>query len=368
MTTYGAYDAGLPCKNPNCKSHGKPHPNCRCYGEGLAKGGEVKSFCSEGKAHRRECKYFKDGGEVNPLDIQQHADPSEAVSHYLAHEGLHGLLKMKSENPLKDLDRYNSAVKRGGKSFDVRIKSLFEGGKSETEDHSKHQKFIDDWISRGGITEDISEELHKQNAAPQAFADGGDVKESKGIEHHDLIASSYPEHNMLLHTARGRTSGYLNGLKPRGDRPKLAFDDHPDDRKQKKSYDRALHIAAHPLGVLDKIHKGTIEPEHLEHLKGLYPELHDTLQKKLTKRIIEAQLNGEKPSQKVRQGLSLLLGTPLSGELSPQNIMAAQAVFQNKKDAQQAGAQPQKKTSALANTDQSYLLPTQAAAERQQKQ
>ena len=24
---------GFPCKNPSCKSYGKPHPNCKCYME-----------------------------------------------------------------------------------------------------------------------------------------------------------------------------------------------------------------------------------------------------------------------------------------------------------------------------------------------
>lgn len=68
------YDAGLPCLNPHCKSHGKPHPNCRCYSGGeqfsdrgsLAEGGEVKPkmrYCAHGKPHMEGCSYAK-GGEV----------------------------------------------------------------------------------------------------------------------------------------------------------------------------------------------------------------------------------------------------------------------------------------------------------------
>lgn len=55
-----------PCQNPNCKSYGKSHPNCRCFGpEGnkYADGGAVSS-CS-GK-HRESCEYFDDGGETVP--------------------------------------------------------------------------------------------------------------------------------------------------------------------------------------------------------------------------------------------------------------------------------------------------------------
>ncbi len=54
-----------PCRNPSCKSHGEPHPNCRCYG-GFAKGGEVGDFCSAKRAHDADCEYFAEGGEVAP--------------------------------------------------------------------------------------------------------------------------------------------------------------------------------------------------------------------------------------------------------------------------------------------------------------
>lgn len=57
------YIAGAPCLNPNCHSHGKPHPNCKCYGA-FAKGGAVEYFCSEARMHNPDCEYFKDGGEV----------------------------------------------------------------------------------------------------------------------------------------------------------------------------------------------------------------------------------------------------------------------------------------------------------------
>jgi hypothetical protein len=69
------YAMGLPCLNPNCKSHGKPHPNCRCYG--MAEGGKVSHnrqntgdvrnevhYCAHGKPHMKGCGYYKDGGPV----------------------------------------------------------------------------------------------------------------------------------------------------------------------------------------------------------------------------------------------------------------------------------------------------------------
>lgn len=64
MADGGTVAMGLPCLNPNCKSHGRPHPNCRCYG--MADGGKVadKSYCAYGKPHMKGCSYYKDGGPV----------------------------------------------------------------------------------------------------------------------------------------------------------------------------------------------------------------------------------------------------------------------------------------------------------------
>lgn len=63
------YDEELPCLNPNCKSHGKAHPNCRCYsgGERFAGGGEVSKlrYCAHGMPHSQDCKYYKEGGHVS---------------------------------------------------------------------------------------------------------------------------------------------------------------------------------------------------------------------------------------------------------------------------------------------------------------
>lgn len=66
MNTY-AYDNHLPCRNPNCKSHGVPHPNCKCYSH-LATGGDP-SFCSQDRAHDIACEYYSGGGLVPASDL-----------------------------------------------------------------------------------------------------------------------------------------------------------------------------------------------------------------------------------------------------------------------------------------------------------
>lgn len=80
-----AADHGLPCLNPNCKSHGRPHPNCRCYDGAhwhkMAEGGKVpeginKHYCHSGYPHSEDCKYYADGGDINIDPTTGEADMS----------------------------------------------------------------------------------------------------------------------------------------------------------------------------------------------------------------------------------------------------------------------------------------------------
>lgn len=352
-----------PCKNPACKSVGKIHPNCRCWGD-MAEGGEVKPYCASNNPHKAGCEYYRssNGAELHGMNAH------DAVASYLTH-GHHSLLEMKKHHPDHAMKKYDRAIKAGGKKFDSHIEEVFGGPSAGNEDLKSATESLDEWISKGGHTDDLQEELYKQNA-PENLAEGGEVKKHhKGIHGHP-IEQEYPEQNIMLNTAKGRASIYLQSLKPQKHQPKLAFDDEPNSKQQEKSYKRALNLAAHPLSILQKIKKGTIEPEHIAHLNALHPEINEALQNRLTEKITQMQMKGEKPNYKVRQGLSMLLGAPLSGEMTPANIQAAQASFraQGGPSQQSAGATPTKRASAVSKSSQAYLLPEDAAASRQQKQ
>lgn len=374
MTTYGAYDAGLPCKNPNCKSHGKPHPNCHCYGA-MAHGGDVSHYCSEARAHDQACEYFAAGGQVVP----NHEDAHHSVSAYLAHGGLAGVLSMSDEShpdSQVSLGRYNQTISRGHKRIEAKIKSLFEGV-DHKEDLKAHQerahKKIHDWLEEGGALKDLEHEIH--NSHPQNLAEGGEVKKRREL-HDRHVAEAYPEQNLMLQAAKGRMSQYLGALKPQKNSPKLMFDREPDTREKEKNYKKAVSVAANPLQVLDKIKNGTLKKSDMENLKNLHPEVEQMLQMKMTERMVKDQLQKKKPSLKTRQGLSTFFGVPMSSELTPQNMMAAQATFKKGQPEQQGapaggggnGKAPKKSTSNLTKYDDSFLTSNQARIGRDQKQ
>lgn len=356
----------LPCKNPACKSHGKPHPNCKCYGD-MAEGGAAEPFCSKENPHQATCEYFSSGGTVG------HLESSHAVSGHISHDGIIGMLKMDGA----DIEKYDKSIKKGHKHIDSHMDSVFSNKHPESwGDRSKNHELIDKWISKGGIADNIHQEMYKQHNPMHGFAEGGKVEHEAhdGVLKNHPAEMAYPAQNVMLQAAKGRVSNYLSSLRPQEHTPKLAFDDNPDQTSQKRTYKDAVKIADHPLSLVHKIARGTITPDEIGHLKVMYPEVYDSLQKKVTEKVIHAQLHDDKkPSLKVRQGLSLLMGTPLSGDFTPQNIMAAQAVFAGAKQAQAQGATqpPQSKPtgskSALSKSDSSFLTGGQALSKRQQR-
>lgn len=271
---------------------------------------------------------------------------------------------------------YGNELNRGTQKLNKHVDNLFKIGSQQfyNYDFDKNRQKLDDYIKDGGIQQNIDESIYDQNETPQGFAEGGEVKPKREkrvppiLKDDDPISTHFPEHNMGMVAARGRISNYLSSIRPQPNQPKLAFDSEPDQRKQKKAYNRALDMANHPLSIMDKIKKGTIEAQDIQQLNALHPEVGMALQKKLSERITKAQMKREKPNHVIRQGMSLLMGTPLSGDMTPQYIQAAQTVFKGQPQNQPQQAPPKKKLSSLTKSDDSFLTRNQALVGRSQRQ
>lgn len=327
----------------------------------MAAGGAVSDFCSGNQPHMRNCEYYADGGSI-ASDDHEHA-----VAGHIANSGLHGLLRMGKD---QDLDKYYKSIKKGHKSIDDQVSQLINNERiARPEDRAKFRDAIEKWMESGGITNDLHEEISQRNS-PQLLAEGGSVKKPASQLHGHPIEQSHPEQNIMLQATKGRVANYLNSLKPQEHVPKLAFDDAPDQSMQKKKYESALKLADHPMHIMHELSNGTVDQEHIGHMNAMYPEMNTALQKKITEKITQAQLDGKKPSHKIRQGLSLLMGTPLSGDLTPQGIQAAQATFAAKKSDPAPGpapAPPKSSKSSLSKSDSSFLTGNQSLVKRSQK-
>ena len=244
----------------------------------------------------------------------------------------------------------------------------------------KDNDALDQNTANGGYNQNIQQASYDQNASPPGMAMGGDVAKPESpidkeepasvLEQNPGVAEHYPAQHALMVAARTRMSDYLASKRPQENLPKMAFDEPPDDEEGKRSYHRALDIANAPLSVFKHIKDGTLEPEHMTHMQAMYPESIGYLQKKITDRIIQGQLDKEKPPPyHVRQGLSMFMGQPLSGEMTPQSIQAAQAVFAPKPAPAPIGApqgKAKKGAASLAKAPQSYMTSEQARESREQ--
>jgi hypothetical protein len=288
---------------------------------------------------------------------------------------------------LKAMD-YAGNVAKGSAGINSGVESLFKSGAASGVDYSasaKDREKLKNYVESGQQNKDLEAQANQQKASPVKkaphFAQGGMVEKQAAmpptkpatpiLQNTDAISKHFPEQAMLLNAAKGRINNYLNSVRPTDNPQKLPFDDKMEDKEKSRSYDRALDIANKPLSVIDHIKKGTLTPEHVKHLNSMYPEVTQALQKKMTEKITNAQMDDEKPSYKVRQGMSLFLGAPLDSTMTPLNIQAAQSVFAMQAQQQAAqGAAPmknKKNTSTLSKTSKQYETADQARQSRQNK-
>lgn len=297
---------------------------------------------------------------------------SGTVSKYAAPAVLRWLQNGAQGSVMNMID-YADKVAKGTSLINNSIDSIFkEGVRMTPEIDMGHVEALRGFVDSNGMMDSLRNEAGKISGV-ENLAEGGEVGKDSGSDgpgihdDHAHIAQNMPDQNHLIQVARGRVSSYLSSQRPQKHAAKLAFDDEPDDREQKKIYNKALEIAAHPIGILGHIKNGTIEPDHLKHLNAMYPDLTGHLRQKLTERIVKDQTEGKKPSYAIRQGLSLMMGAPLSGEMTPSNIQAAQAVFSakpQKKAPDQSGGGSKK---SLSKSDQAFLTDDQSRMARQQK-
>lgn len=314
-------------------------------------------------------------------------------AHEITKRGIPVLLKLLSTGAVdkagEALD-YANQIDSGLQKTNKAVGSLFGGSAQQLTNDTDAGKKLKDYIKQGGIDQNINESLHQEHLnsiipnvendlTANQFAKGGMVKPKSiasipdiapVLKEDNTIAENFPDHHIMMETAKGRISNYLKSLQPPDIMPKLAFDNNPDQTQQKKSFNDAIDIANQPLSVIDKIRKGTIEPQHITHLENLYPEVSSMLKQKITQGITQSQISGKKPTFAIRQGMSLLLGTPLSSEMTPQSIQAAQSVFQSQ-SAQLDNGQPinknKRNTSTLNKVSGQFLTSAQARSQEAQK-
>lgn len=311
------------------------------------------------------------------------------VSSRATKSGAAAILKVMSEadgnvvpQGIADVMNYAKNVDKGAKMITDGVNKFFiqpTTQQSKGVDISKAKETLKKYIENGGIYQNIQEQQIQDNQQPeeQEFAEGGLVTQKKTpLQKGDVqpllddnpVQRYFPSQDMILQGAKVRVSNYLTSIQPNKNAPRLPFDRKPDQKQKEKNFDNALTIAVNPLSVLEKIQSGRLTKNDMAHFNSMYPEMKTHLQKQITKRIVDAQMKGEKPNRQVKQSLSFFMGAPLESTMKQPMLAAAQATFAKNKPDENKPEQPVKKkgTSVLGKAPEQYKTASDAGVARTQ--
>lgn len=298
-----------PCINPSCKSYGRPHPNCLCYGSGsseigwsqMAQGGEV---CSRNDPHHSSCEHYE--------------HPQETLDSSIYHHGLLHLLTKtghsKSEDPSRSMHDHKEASIKGMRAHHSHMGNLFE----KVEKHKSDTK----------ASMALKNHLDYMQQDPESLLDvGGNI----GGNHGAQIAS-----------LAGTAINHLQSFKPVQSQNAPLDQKSPIDKMAENRYNRHLELAENPASILQHVKDGTLRPSDIQTISTLYPKLFTSMKSKANDSLMEAITNGKIIPYKQKLSLSLLLGQPLDSTQTPQSMQAIMASVGPQQVQNQAQKQPKK--------------------------
>lgn len=313
----------LPCLNPNCRSHGKPHVNCLCYSAGpgaekFSEGGQV-GFCASNLPHDPDCQYYRSGGAVTE---DFHKDPGLAIDHVIAHHGLHHVAtrtgKTRSEDPNRPGEDLRDAHDRGKKG----LKSLSDGLLDP-----KHPK-------------PAKEDLEGFKGHIEALQQDP----SNLLDRLRTLGESHPEHATELAARLSTASSYLNSIKPKSQQLGPLDRVFPPSKQEQDQYDRQVSIVHNPNKVLDLAKRGMLQPKDLLTVQSVYPKLYQQMKDNAFETLAAHKASGKEVTRKQARVLSAVLGQPLT---FTQSSAAARAAMQANAPAQPPTAPNKGKASAV---------------------
>jgi hypothetical protein len=333
-----------PCINPRCKSFGKSHPNCLCYagpgGSSLEQGNFAHGGCVGD--HLESCEHFASGGQVEDQQAFL-SNPSRSLDHVAANQGLSHLLTKfgsngQSPDPHKYLSDYVDSEKRGYKATKSNVKNIFGSEKLDFKPDKERR-------------EKLKQRLEELRQNPDQMLNlGGN------------LGQTLPGHAAALGYKSAQATNYLSGLRPKTTQNAPLDIPQPKDITAENKYNRALDLAENPHMILQHAKEGTIQPQDIQTVQTLYPALYQSMVEKSGEGLIDAKTQGQTLNRHQKQGLSRLMGQPLTTNQTP---MAMQAILRANAPSQQTpqGKQPKKASGVelkqLNKTSEQSALPNQ---------
>ncbi len=164
-----------------------------------------------------------------------------------------------------------------------------------------------------------------------------------------------PDHAQNLAEAATRNVQYLQSLKPHVAGQAPLDNDRKLNSVEEAIYNRALDIAQNPLIITRAIKDGSLTVNDIGHLKTMYPNLYQSLNQKITNKLIDAKTDKSAIPYKTKLSISAFMGQPLDSSMMPNSIAASQGQGMS----QQQMMQP--KNGTTKNMNKLDKLPQQSA-------
>lgn len=249
----------------------------------------------------------------------------------------YGMLKFLGSNkPINSagfkatVDLYHHSI-NGDKLANKAVKSIFNSGVKVLPDHAFP-------------TENDRNKLDKQMKKVQA-----DPSVLTTVGQH--TAHYLPNEGTAMAQAATQAANYINSKRPQPSKASPLDSDAVVSPDHKAAFNNVLNIAHQPLIIMDKINNGTLTPQDIQHLQGMYPQLAQQLQSKVTQEMVDHISKGGTIPYKTRLGVSLFTGKALDSTMSPLGISSAQP----KTDTAGSAAPPPKPGQSVSSKGASAL-------------
>ncbi len=289
------------CTNPNCKSYGHAHPNCRCDAPGEYAHGGTVHFCSHNKLHASDCEHFANGDEV-VANHEFHHNPDLAIDHAALNHGLHHTLtktgKTKSETPGRVSSDFLGSARKGSKSVQSHSREMLE---------SKSERI-----------EPNEEGINSLHSHIQSLRENPDM----ALETGGNLGDTFPFHHAALAAKTAVAVNYLESIKPQPSQAGPLDRLLPPSRSAEKNYRRQVALAENPRLIFQHAKDGTLIPQDFQTLEAIYPKLRAKIQDHAFQTLAEAKASGKNLTHAQKRRLGALVGQHLTFIQSPQSCQA----------------------------------------------
>ncbi len=355
-----------PCLNPNCSSHGAPHPNCRCYSR-MAQGG----IAGCNGPHKTECVYhMAEGGEPEELP----ADPETSLTQSIIHHGLSGALQSTGQVGLAKFEPEHMQPLMDAKNnfTPVQVESghplVGQIPKSERDQVIRHlsakvmmaepnaegfrsasDHLKSSYRGKQLLNEAVGSVFNKgsfkvpnsDTSVLQSQLDDLQANPAKALEMGGSLGHYLPDHSGQFAATVASAMNYFQQLKPKNTDMGPLSEPISPNKQNKEMYKRQLEIAQQPLTVLKRVKEGSLVKQDVTTLQTIYPKMYNEMVSKVGEELINLKSEKQKVHipYKRKLALSTFLGQPMDASLNGSSLVSIM-----KANAPQQPPQPQSKS------------------------